>query len=59
MTLNMCGCIDKLCKTELLKDIRKFQCPGASFWFQARGKELVLNQYLVPGLLGRPQTVAD
>ena len=27
MTLNMCGCIDKLCKTELLKVI-KFQCPG-------------------------------
>ena len=28
MTLNMCGCIDKLCKTKLLKDIIKFQCPG-------------------------------
>ena len=31
MTLNMCGCIDKLCKTELLKDIIKFQCPGVMF----------------------------
>ena len=31
MTLNMCGCIGKLCKTELLKDIIKFQCPGVMF----------------------------
>ena len=31
MTLNMCGCIDKLCKTELLKDIIKFLCPGVMF----------------------------
>ena len=31
MTMNMCGCIDKLCKTELLKDIIKFQCPGVMF----------------------------
>ena len=31
MTLNVCGCIDKLCKTELLKDIIKFQCPGVMF----------------------------
>ena len=33
--------------------------PIASFWFQARGKESVLNRYLVPGHLGHPQTVAD
>ena len=31
----------------------------AAFWFQAQGKESVLNHYLVPGLLGRPQTIAD
>ena len=31
----------------------------ASFWFQAHGKESVLNRYLVPGLLGCPQTITD
>ena len=30
--------------------------PIASFWFQARGKESVLNQYLVPG---RPPGVSS
>ena len=28
VTLNMCGCINKLCKTKLLKEVIKFQCPG-------------------------------
>ena len=28
MTLNMCGCINKLCKTKLLKKVIRFQCPG-------------------------------